>query len=188
MFDVRRIANMWTVNKGTHIRVPLYALATTFFFTQALGKETAKQLLGQLPVVTVDAVLHFGGFHLALNQPRILQFLEMLGNSGFGYREFLVYITEIASLLPGKKLQNGNACGVSHCLGEPRQLFLPDAIILIRHRIDIYLFAKLRTCLEIPKISPDFLGIAGVMRCLCIKKGWDDVFFLVRPTLFLVIS
>ena len=104
---------------------------TSLFAPQALPEKAAKQLLSQEPVVAVDAVLHLGSFDLALYQPGILQFLQVLRHGSLGYGEFLVDVTEIASLLLGEELQNSYPCGMAHGLGKPRQLFLPDAVILV---------------------------------------------------------
>ena len=106
---------------------------STFFITQPLPEETSEQFLCQLPVVAVDTVSHFGRFHLTLNKACLLQLFQMLGDCGFSYWELLMDITEIACLLSGKKLKDGYPCGVSHRLGESRQLFLSYAVILICH-------------------------------------------------------
>lgn len=126
------MTNIHVPNKGAD-SMPPYRLAATFFITQPLPEETSEQFLCQLPVVAVDTVFHFGRFHLTLDKACLLQLFQMLGDCGFGYWELLMDITEIACLLSGKKLEYGYPCGVSHRLGESRQLFLSYAVILICH-------------------------------------------------------
>ena len=94
MFVIRRTTNICHKKR----------LATTFFFAQTLPKETAKQLFGKLPVVSVDTILHLRCFYLSLYQPCFFQFLQMLGNGSFRNWKLLVYIAKIASILLGKKL------------------------------------------------------------------------------------
>lgn len=58
--------------------------ATASFFTDTLGEELAKQLLGQHPILSVDAIFHFGRLYFTLNEPCIFQLLEVLGYSRLG--------------------------------------------------------------------------------------------------------
>ena len=131
------------------------SVAAPLAFLLARAKKLGKQQACQPPVFRVDAILHFGGFNLALYQPCIFQFLEMLRNRGFRYGQFFVDIAKIAHRLPRKKLQDSHAGRMSDGLGEARQLFLIGRISLSSISVEagkancsffaFILFAKSRT-------------------------------------------
>lgn len=101
------------------------------FFTDTLTEKFSEQFLCQQPVFLVDAILHFRDFNFTLYQPRVLQFFQMLGHSSFSYGQFLMDITEIAALLSGKKLNDGNTCRMPQSLGETRQFFLLGGVFFL---------------------------------------------------------
>lgn len=93
--------------------------------------------------------------YLALYQPCVFQFLEMLRNRGFRYGQFFVDIAKIAHRLTRKELPDSHAGRMSDGLGEARQLFLIGRISLSSISVEagkancsyfaFILFAKSRT-------------------------------------------
>ena len=84
-------------------------LALTDFRLEELGKEFA----GILPVFAHYAVFHLGSLYLPLYKSCILQFLKMLAYGRLSYWQFLMNVTEIASLLFGEEFHDGYASGMS---------------------------------------------------------------------------
>ena len=87
-------------------------------------EKSFEQPASQLPIIPVDAVLHFGCFYFTLYQSGIFQLFQMLRHGCLGYRQFFMYIAKIAGGTFGKKLKYRNACGMSHCFGKAGELFL----------------------------------------------------------------
>ena len=52
--------------------------ATILLFAYTLSEEFTKKFLSQLPIHFINAILYFWHFYLALYQPCIFQFLQML--------------------------------------------------------------------------------------------------------------
>jgi hypothetical protein len=63
------------------------------------GKEMVKQLVHFLPIFLVDAILDAGEFDFALDQAGYLEFLQVLGEGGFGNGKFFRKIAAIAAAL-----------------------------------------------------------------------------------------
>ena len=108
-------------------------LATGFLFTKFHIEEILEKRLRQLPVFTINAVLDLRRFNLALDQARVLQFLQMLADGRLGNRQFFVNIPKVAGILLRQELYNGNPCGVSKSLGNSCQLFGFFTILFFSH-------------------------------------------------------
>lgn len=89
-----------------------------------LFKEAVEQVFVLLPDFWVDAVRHAGTFYGALDDPGILQLLEMLRRSGLGEAQFFHQAARDARILLDQVLQDGNAGGMSDRLGHIRDVIL----------------------------------------------------------------
>lgn len=108
-------------------------LATGFLFTKFHIEEILEKRLCQFPVFTIDAVLDLWCFNLALDQARVLQFLQMLTDSRLGNRQLFVNVPKVAGILLRQELHNGYPCRVSKSLGNSRQLFGFFTILFFFH-------------------------------------------------------
>ena len=93
---------------------------------------------------TIDAVAYLGRFDGALDEPRLLQFLEMLRYGGFGDGKHLVDVAEEAATLPGQEVEDGDPRRMAHCLRKAGKLFLFGRISSDFHGA-VSLFANIRT-------------------------------------------
>ena len=137
----------------------LLGVATAAAALDFIGEEIGEQLTGILPVVAVDAIPHLRRLDGALDETRVLEFPEVLAHCGLGDGQFFVDVAEIAGLLPGKELQDGDAGRVAHGLRKPRQLFLPNTVRFVCHNLE---FVGVGRGFYLP--SPQRVGSLG---------GWD---------------
>ena len=89
-------------------------------------EKTLKQRLGLLPILSVHAVAHPWRLNGALNQPGVLQLLEVLGNGGLRHRQFVHEVTHEAAGLAFEELQDEQPCRVAQrfgVAGEPLLFF-----------------------------------------------------------------
>ena len=107
----------------------LFFSATTTAAAEFFGEEVREQLAGVLPVVAVDAVSHLGRLDSALDESRILEFLEVLAHGSLGNGQFVVDVAEVAFLLPGQELQYLYPRRMGEGFGEARYLLRLEAII-----------------------------------------------------------
>ena len=116
---------------------------STPFLANAIIEKLAEKFFRQFPVLAVDTIFYLGRFHLTLYQSGFLQLLEVLGNGGLGYRQFLVDAPETTILPLGKELEYRNACRMPHSLGETSHLLLFKGIIFIRHTLSLLIVRKI---------------------------------------------
>ena len=90
----------------------------------SFAEKFGEQVAGQKPVAAVDAVTYLRGLDLALDQSGFLQLLEVLRDGGLGYGQYFVDLPEKATLLRGKKAQDGHPGRMAHRFGKAGDLFL----------------------------------------------------------------
>ena len=87
--------------------------------------------MGILPVLLIDAIPHLRRLNGALNEPCVLQLLEVLAHRSLFYGQLIVYVAEVSLPLPGQKLQYFYAGRVGKCLGKTGYLLGFDAIVFL---------------------------------------------------------
>ena len=90
----------------------------------SFAEKFGEQVAGQKPVAAVDVVTYLRGLDLALDQSGLLQLLEVLRDGGLGYGQYFVDLSEKATLLRGKKVQDGHPGRMAHRFGKAGDLFL----------------------------------------------------------------
>ena len=129
--------------------------AASIFLVHAVAEELTEHLLGQQPVLAVDTILHFRRLNLALNEPGVFQFFQMLRHGGFGDGQLLVDIPEVAGVALGQKVEYRYPGGMPQRLGKSGYLLLIDGVILlVLFHIVRFTFAKLRTIYQTAKHLP----------------------------------
>lgn len=95
----------------------------------ALPEKLLKELSGPFPVLPVDAIPHLGSLHLALYEAGLFQLFQVLGDRRLGDGQLFVNIAEVAGLLLGQEVHDGDAGRVSQRFGDAGQLLLGGGVL-----------------------------------------------------------
>lgn len=132
----------------------------------SFAEKFGEQVAGQKPVAAVDAVTYLRGLDLALDQSGLLQLLEVLRDGGLGYGQYFVDLPEKATLLRGKKAQDGHPGRMAHRFGKAGDLFLVFRIAFRCHLFSGFV-RKYTNIWPHLQIFPAFFVRcrAGIFRC-----------------------
>lgn len=180
MFVFRKTTNIWDKKE-------LRLLATSFFFAQALPKKFGEEHRGNLPIFTVDAVFYFGSFYFSLYQSCIFQLFQMLRNSCFRNRQYLMYISEKTRILLYQKFKNCHSRWMSHCFGEPGKLLLSCSIFFIIHFHGVVCCSQnYEHISECASVSDYFYLCSIILTYLWSKRDKSEYNPIIHPYLFVL--
>lgn len=76
------------------------------FSANTLSHKLREKLLSRFPVLFVDTILYLWSFNFALYKVGCFQLFNMLRNGNLDDRQFIMYVTEVTSIMFCRKLHN----------------------------------------------------------------------------------